>query len=473
MKTYYRETGKVKTVRSDEVKTSRLGIGLEKLDRDLFDPTDVYDELRNLGVKWIRLQSGWCRTETEKGKYDFSWLDDIIDNLVSRGLVPWVCLCYGNDLYTEGANDRYGSVGYPPIKTEEERTAWENYVKKCVKRYIGRVSYYEIWNEPDGQHCWRHGVNAKEYAEFAHRTAAAIKSVDPQAKVIVGSFYTGLEYLYDFLSAGDNSLYDYVTYHRYKYIPDNGTIKYVEGANAVIKQFSDNIKLIQGETGTHSENSPNGALPGANWTERKQAKFLLRKIVIDLTTDVFFTSYFTAVDMFENIITDGGEKVRSMYGFFGVLGEEFDGETPLGKYREKPSYHAYKNVAGIFSEDVKCVSLPVQFENSFSHFVGKEDDRGQDDFGGVYSFGFEKPNGSKALAYWKGSEILTTEYESTVSFKAFGLSDKVKLVDLYDGKVYEIGDEILKKLGNKLIFEHLILKDYPMLVTFGDFFDEE
>ena len=64
MKTYYRQTGKVKTVRSNEVRTSRLGIGLEKLDRNLFDPKDVYDELKDLGVKWIRLQSGWCRTET-------------------------------------------------------------------------------------------------------------------------------------------------------------------------------------------------------------------------------------------------------------------------------------------------------------------------------------------------------------------------------------------------------------------------
>lgn len=470
---YYKKIGEVKSVKSKNVSISRLGLGLEKLDRNLFDPSKVYDKLGELGVKWIRIQSGWCRTEKEKDIYDFSWLDDIVNNLIKRGLIPWLCLCYGNELYTETACNKYGSVGYPPIGTEEERNAWDNYVAACVKRYKDKVSYFEIWNEPDGQHCWRHGVNAKEYAEFAKRTALTIKNTNPDAKVIVGSFFTGLEYLYDFLKEGGAELYDYITYHRYKYIPDNGTIKYVNGANAIIRQFSDKIKLIQGETGTHSTNSPNGALPNADWTERKQAKFLLRKIVIDLTTDVFFTSYFTAVDMYENVFTNSGEKVKSMYGFFGVLGEKFDGEKPLGTYYEKPSYKAYKNLCGIFSEEFKCISLPIQFEDSFSYFTGKNDDRAQDDFGGVYSFGFEKDNGAKALVYWKGSEILTTEYESTISLKSFGMSGDVKLIDLYDGSVYEIGESIMKRDGDKVVFKHLKLKDYPMILTFGDFVKTE
>lgn len=73
---FYKKTGEVKAVKSKEILSSRLGLGLEKLDRDLFDPSGVYDKLGALGVKWIRLQSGWCRTEKEKekGVYDFSWL---------------------------------------------------------------------------------------------------------------------------------------------------------------------------------------------------------------------------------------------------------------------------------------------------------------------------------------------------------------------------------------------------------------
>lgn len=182
-----------------------------------------------------------------------------------------------------------------------------------------------------------------------------------------------------------------------------------------------------------------------------------------------FTSYFTAVDIYENIFTDSGEKTKSSYGFFGILGEEFDGEKPLGKYREKQSFKALKVLCASFSEENKRVDLPIQFDCSYSSYIGREDDRAQDDFGGIYTFGFEKPNGSKALVYWKGSEILSTDYESTITLYAFGLDKKVRLVDLYDGSVYEIGGEILKEENGTMRFEHLPVKDYPMLVTFGDF----
>ena len=64
--------GTVKTVCSSQVGTSPLGLGFEKLDRGVFEPEKAYDKVAELGVKWIRIQSGWARTEKEKGVYDFS-----------------------------------------------------------------------------------------------------------------------------------------------------------------------------------------------------------------------------------------------------------------------------------------------------------------------------------------------------------------------------------------------------------------
>ena len=93
--------GSVKPVHSTQVKESTLGLGFEKLDRAVFDPEKAYDKVAALGVKWIRIQSGWARTEKEPGVYDFAWFDDIVGNLLRRGLRPWVCLCYGNPLYDE------------------------------------------------------------------------------------------------------------------------------------------------------------------------------------------------------------------------------------------------------------------------------------------------------------------------------------------------------------------------------------
>ena len=45
-------------------------------------PEKVYDKVAALGVKWIRIQSGWQKTEREEGVYDFAWLDKVVDNLI-------------------------------------------------------------------------------------------------------------------------------------------------------------------------------------------------------------------------------------------------------------------------------------------------------------------------------------------------------------------------------------------------------
>ena len=73
--------GDVKSKSSSEIKYSRLGVGFEKIDRKLHDPEMAYDKMAETGIKWARIQSGWARTETEKGVYDFAWLDSIVDNL--------------------------------------------------------------------------------------------------------------------------------------------------------------------------------------------------------------------------------------------------------------------------------------------------------------------------------------------------------------------------------------------------------
>ena len=78
--------GKVKTKRAADIECSRLGIGFEKLDRDAFDPEKAYDKLADIGVKWVRVQSGWQKTEKQKGVYDFAWLDAIVDNIIARNM---------------------------------------------------------------------------------------------------------------------------------------------------------------------------------------------------------------------------------------------------------------------------------------------------------------------------------------------------------------------------------------------------
>lgn len=81
---------------------NNITVGCETLDRDYADYEQYKEYLSPLGIRKIRLQGGWAKTEKEKGKYDFAWLDKIIDDARARGLTVWLQTSYGNTIYKGG-----------------------------------------------------------------------------------------------------------------------------------------------------------------------------------------------------------------------------------------------------------------------------------------------------------------------------------------------------------------------------------
>ncbi len=465
-----KKIGNVTPKASSEIKHSRIGIGFEKLDRNVFDPEQAYDKIAATGVKWVRIQSGWQRTEREKGVYDFAWLDSIVDNLIKRGMVPWMCLCYGNDLYTEKAKEVFGAVGCPPINTEEERQAWHNYVKATTSHYKGRIEYYEVWNEPDGSWCWKTGPNATELGNFNVATAKAVREGDPDAKVIGGSICTkDIGFVREALKTGMGEAIDAFTFHEYT-ADETSVPNTVSAYKAICGEFNPDIEIIQGESGSQSRHDGNGALHDQGWTSDKQVRQLARHTMIDLLTDVKFTSYFTSVDMIEALRGTVGDKASYMdFGYFGVLGVEFD-EDGFAKsgYEPKPSYRALQTICSIFSDDVEKADVPFVRWKFASPWIGGNDYDGEIIWGG-----FKKPNGAKAFVYWNPSNLLTTKFESTISFRV--ASDKcreLKIVNLLDGSVYEFTDEMLQWTGEESVdLKNIPVTDYPLLITLGDFIE--
>ena len=96
----YTFSEKLRPINSREVSRTIAGLGMETLDRETFDPAQHYDPIAETGCRYIRLQTGWIRCEKTRGEYDFAWLDDIVDNLLSRNLIPWFSASFGNPLYT-------------------------------------------------------------------------------------------------------------------------------------------------------------------------------------------------------------------------------------------------------------------------------------------------------------------------------------------------------------------------------------
>ena len=462
------QEGRVQAKHSSEIQTSRMGIGFEKLDRDVFDPDKAYDRVAELGVKWVRIQSGWAKTEKVRGVYDFAWLDRVVDNLIKRGLKPWLCLCYGNALYDQEAGKIFGAVGIPPICTKEDQEGWENYVRATVRHFTGRIGWYEIWNEPDLPYSWNQKVNAAQYGQFALVTARAVRQADPEAKIVGGAFcLRNLHFVDEALAVGLGEAVDALSFH--EYTADETKIpETVRCLGAIGRCYNPKMRVIQGESGSQSRSDGAGALAGGSWTPFKQAKQLLRHTVMDLSTEVLFTSYFSCMDMIEGLNGRVADKASYLdYAYFGVLGADFDQDGhSVGTYTPKPSYYALQNLASLFAEEVYAAELPVERECLESKRIFGMDCMDPT----IITRGFRKPNGSAAYAYWNATNLMTTTCESTLSFKSAGLPGKVRLVDPMSGIVYRLPEAMCEACGeNRWQFKNLPLLDYPLLLTFGEF----
>ncbi len=442
---------------------SRLGIGLEKLDRDVYDPRPVFDPLKNLGIKFVRIQSGWQRTETEKGIYHFQWLDEIVDALCSRGMEPWICLCYGNPLYSPEAEQYFGAVGVAPTQTEEEKNAWKNYVTALVTRYTGRVTWYEVWNEPDGQWCWKKGPDAAEYAHFANDTADCIHAADPGARVMAGALCrVNLPYFARMCEEGVCEHADALSFHRYN-ADEFSALRELNALRALADRYRPGIALIQGESGTQSRSGGAGALKEGAWTEEKQAKYLLRHRLIDLSSELLFTSHFTAVDMVEALNgTAGAPATWQDWGYFGVLQMR-----PDGTCAPKKSYRALQSLCALFPGDEKPAALPVLQESFPSPRVLGTDEKADQ----MVFLGFSRPNGAQALAYWKSCDLMRETFDGTLSLLLAREKRTLRLIDPMNGDVYALPEEMTLRDpdGSVIALRHLPLTDSPLILTFGDF----
>lgn len=337
--------GKLRTKKTSEIASSRLGVGFETLDRDMWKVEQAWPVLEDLGVKWARLQTGWAKTEKQEGIYDFAWLDQVVDQVRERSVIPWLSISYGNALYTEGASAT--GVGFPPIHTPKERAAWQAYVRALVEHFRDRVTYYEVWNEPDLSSFWKCGPKAADYVDLVRLTVEAIRELQPDARVVGGAIAWGItpwsiKYLEDCMRAGLHELVDVISYHGYKSIPERHTTQEFPAFKHVLAKYNPKLDFWQGEAGMQSQVPEKargvGALSKMVSSEDIQARMLLRRFLLDLGNDAKMCSYFHMADF-----AHYADFKQTFH--YGVLRLE-DGSP-------KPSFYALQSLATLLCDPME------------------------------------------------------------------------------------------------------------------------
>lgn len=454
----YKQIGQVKPRSTREIKSSNWILGCETLDRDMTDYHQYKDYLSPLGIKRIRLQAGWAKTENQKGVYNWEWLDKIIDDAVSRGIEPWLETSYGNPIYPGGGGTNL-SAGIPTSK--EALAAWDKWVEAMVKRYKGKVKEWEVWNEPNfGDNT----INSPEaVAALNIRTAEIIKRIQPPAKISGMSMgHIDLKWADAFFKyIADRKkmhLFDNMVYHDYWYNPDANYHR-VADLKRVLEKYSKTMKLRQGENGAPSMGGANrGALGDWDWNETAQAKWNTRRMLGDLGHDIE-CSILGIIDMNYN----QGAPITKL-NVKGLI----HSDSTRRAIQPKQAYYAMQNVAAIFDHSLHRIS-DLHHSHNPNLPLQKGDVRynpGTDRSLAVY--GYQNiANGKQLFTIWMDEAIpAPSNTTKELRFTLIGGDiDQPVYVDILTGGVYEISASQWRKDGNKLIIEKLPVYDGPILIS--------
>ena len=399
--------GELRAMESSLDAPSLWSVGVETMDRDYAVFENFRQYVGQTGVGYGRLQSGWAKTEQKEGKYDFKWLDAHVDGLLAEGIHPWMCLCYGNPIYSGFGHDLNAKI-FPDGPVMD---AWLRYVKACVKRYKGKVTMWEVWNEPDGS------KNLDSYPLYANlfiRTAQVIREVDPEAKIAAfGSCSPDREYIRQALElidkAGGIPYIDYLTYHAYWPIPE-AVIPAVKKLREDVDAYNPSIVLLQGETGCPGQLEYGHAMKNIEWDEYKQAKWDLRQAMNHFGLGIPY-SFFTMVDL------NYGWMLQS----FGLV--RMNGKKEPVYLR--PKFYAVQHVTSLFTPQMKTTDkVNVSMDSSEE----------------LISFGLEKDGKPVGCVLWIGGDRPSRSLERRLrNICLWGIQMKDPVyVDLLTGYVHSL-----------------------------------
>lgn len=146
-------------------------------------PADEAAVTRSLGAGWVRLYFRWDEAEPGVPGGTCQRREDVIQNFERRvndylanGVKVLAVVMYSSPCANNGAGK---TVAPDPAR-------YASFMEYMARRFIGRVSAWEIWNEPDEVAFWHNAPQPAVYANLLRAAYPAVKRGDPTATVVLG-----------------------------------------------------------------------------------------------------------------------------------------------------------------------------------------------------------------------------------------------------------------------------------------------
>jgi polysaccharide biosynthesis protein PslG len=218
--------------------------------------------MQQAGVKWVRFDFTWGNMEQTKGVYNWSNYDYIVNELNSKGMhVIALVTQWGSPTWERTDPTNYWSPAKDP-------TDFGIFVQALATHYKGKISLYEIGNEPNLAQFWPPVPDVQAYTQLLITGYNGVKAADPTNKVISAGLSLdddgGMTYLQDMYNDGAKNHFDYLGFHPYSW-PFSPDLGYGRGLSSladiktILTRNGDSSKqIIATEFGWPSETASGG-----------------------------------------------------------------------------------------------------------------------------------------------------------------------------------------------------------------------
>jgi beta-xylosidase len=306
-------------------------------------------KLKELNLKWVRINVHWFHLEPAEGKFETAWLDTLLPMLKEAGVEPLVYLV-GSARHASTAPANVSNIDqYPPRRNED----FAHRMVLLAQRYPS-VRYWQVWNEPNIHPFWQPVEDPSAYGRLLQTTVQAFRAAVPDRKVVMG----GMAYfsqmgkrgglmLESLGNAGAFPLVDVVAYHPYTDVPEGDPT--AGGLASVVERMRIlNTRLRAAQVNQIWATEWGwSTYPGPKvWQtiidEATQGEYLLRRLSLMMDADFDKVFWFALMDM------DDRADPRDRY--YGLITR--DG-------RPKPAFKALKNFLAITGDRLEPVALPM------------------------------------------------------------------------------------------------------------------
>lgn len=301
--------------------------------------------MQQAGIIRTRFDFNMATIEPLQGKFVWGLYDNIVNTAASYGITVLADIEQYNT--PDWANGNQGSM-YAP-----NPSIYHDYAQAIASHYIGKISLFEMGNEPNSSIYWPPAPDAASYAALLQAGYNGVKAGNPHAKVISAGLSQAnppndpISFLTAMYASGVKGHFDYLGIHPYSqpngpdfisHVLSRASFNTVPALKNLMKKEGDqNKQIIITEIGWPTTSD----FSGGGVTQSFQAAYISR-----VYTKIMYDYQYIPIACIYDFVNDG---TTTAYGEdnFGILNAD---------YTQKPSYTSMKVAASDFSSNFTAIS---------------------------------------------------------------------------------------------------------------------